>query len=86
MMRGVILEGELFGGTEDAAQVLVFLELEDGYLHARRSYGARAAIVTFALDDLEAALAALRAESARRPPKPMPGQTSLAEVDLEGDA
>ena len=86
-MRGVILEGELYGaGVEGRAEtVRVFLELEDGYLHARRSYGERASILTLDLDAVEAALAALKTEQARRPPEPIPGQVEL-EVDAEGDA
>ena len=85
-MRGVIVEGEIYGRDGEAEQVLVFLELEEGGLHARRSYGERASILTLELDAVEAAIAALKAEQARKPPKPIPGQTSLAEVDLEGEA
>jgi hypothetical protein len=87
-MRGVIVEGELWrastGRHSDGLEtVLVFLELEDGYLHARRGYGERATILTLELDELESALAALKAEVARKPPQPIPGQL---EIDDEGDA
>jgi hypothetical protein len=70
-MRGVIVEGELWrastGRHDGLETVLVFLELEDGYLHARRGYGERATILTLALDELESALVALKAEVARKP-------------------
>lgn len=75
-MRGVILAGELWHAatgrnTPDALErVLVFLELEDGTLHARRAYGERAAILSLELDDVEATLAALKTEQARKPPAP----------------
>jgi len=62
-MRGVILDGE-YG--DEVVHLLV--ELEDGNLHVRRGYGTRAGVLTFVLDDVEAALAALRAEARRRPP------------------
>lgn len=67
-MRGVILAGELVGregGVTDEA--LVFVELVDGDLFVRRNYGARSVGITFELDAVEAALAALKAEAARRP-------------------
>jgi hypothetical protein len=90
MMRGVIVEGELWRAStgrhsDDGLEtVLVFLELEDGFLHARRGYGERATILTLELDELESALAALKAEVARKPPASMPGQTELELA--EGDA
>jgi hypothetical protein len=71
MMRGVILDGELYGARDDengGETVHVFLELENGYLHVRRGYGARAAVLTLELAAVDAALDALRAEAARRPP------------------
>lgn len=79
-MRGVILAGELWHAstgrnTDDALErVLVFLELEDGVLHARRAYGERAAILSLELDDVEATLAALKTEQARRPRAPEPDE------------
>jgi hypothetical protein len=82
-MRGVIVEGELWRAStgrdnpEGLETVLVFLELEDGYLHARRGYGERATILSLELDELESALAALKAEVARKPSAPMLGQTEL---------
>ena len=80
-MRGVIVKGLVNGEP-----VLVFLELEDDVLVARRSYGERASVLALKLDDVEAAVAALKRERDRQPPKPLEGQTSLAEVDLEGEA
>ena len=85
-MRGVIVEGEIYGATGEPERVLVFLELDGRRLRARRSYGERAQILTLELEDIEAAVAALKAEQRRKPPEPLPGQTSLAEVDLEGEA
>jgi hypothetical protein len=59
-MRGVILEGELYGRSGATGEtVRVFLELEDGTVHARRAYGE---------------LAALKHEAARQPPAPTPEQ------------
>ena len=87
-MRGVIVEGEVYAGSGATERVLVFLELEGdetgaSLLHARRSYGERASILTLQLDDVEAAIAALKAEATRQPPAPIPGQT---ELDVEGEA
>jgi hypothetical protein len=82
-MRGVILEAELYGHGDTGGEperVIAFLELEHDVVHVRRAYGARSAILSVELDDLEAALAALKLEAKRRPPEPMPGQTEL-EVD-----
>ena len=82
-MRGVILEGELYAANGESERVLVFLELESmlnadaEVLYVRRSYGERASVLTLELDAVEAALAALKAEATRRPPEPLPGQTSL---------
>ena len=50
----------------------VFLELEDGILHARRTYGERASILSVELGDVEAAIAALKYESTRTAPQPTP--------------
>lgn len=68
LMRGVILEGELYGArnADPLETVRVFLELEDGILHARRAYGERASILSLNLDDVEAALAALKYEATRK--------------------
>ena len=85
-MRGVIVEGEIYGRDGDSERVLVFLELEGDVLHARRSYGERASTLTLELEDVEAAIAALKRERGRRPPEPIPGQTSLDDDDLEGEA
>jgi hypothetical protein len=83
-MRGVILEGHLYGHTGGESEtVRVFLELDLDTLHARRAYGERASILTLDLDAVEAALAALKHEAARKPPAPLPGQT---ELDVEADA
>jgi len=87
-MRGVIVGGEVYGASGESERVLVFLELEDtggpeAVLHIRRSYGERASVLTANLDDVEAALAALKAEAARQAPAPIPGQT---ELDVEGEA
>jgi len=86
-MRGVIVEGEVYGAGGESERVLVFLELEDtgseAVLHIRRSYGERASVLTANLDDVERALAALKREHDRQPPAPLPGQT---ELDVEGEA
>jgi len=87
-MRGVIVEGEVYNASGEPERVLVFLELEpgdngDALLHARRSYGERASILTLELDAVETALAALKRELDRRAPEPLPGQT---ELDVEGEA
>ena len=63
----------------------MFLELEDtddgeALLHARRSYGERASILTLQLDDVERALAALKREHERQPPAPIPGQVELEDA------
>jgi hypothetical protein len=87
LMRGVIVEGEVWTSAraeaEELERVRVFLELEDGVVHARRTYGERAVVLSLELDDVEAALAALKHEANRRPPKPIPGQTELVEPDAE---
>ena len=85
-MRGVIVEGEVYGKSgEQPERVLVFLELEDTggeqVLHARRSYGERASILTLNLEDVERALAALKREHDRQP-APLPGQV---ELEVEGE-
>lgn len=91
-MRGVILEGELYAAGGESERVLIFLELAGAVddaevLHARRSYGERASVLALELDDVEAALVALKVDATRRlegePEPPMPGQT---ELELEGDA
>ena len=81
-MRGVILEGQLANET-----VRVFLELGDRgeLLYARRGYGERSAVLTLLLDEVEAALAALKAEQARQP-QPVEGQLALADDDADGEA
>jgi hypothetical protein len=83
-MRGVIVEAELYGAGDtagEAERVIAFLELEGDVLHIRRAYGARSAILSVELDDLEAALAALKLEAKRRPPEPIPGQTTIDHSD-----
>jgi hypothetical protein len=84
-MRGVILEGELWrtstGRDNGLETVLVFLELEDGIVHARRAYGERASILSLNLDNVEAALAALKAEVARKTAAPVELELELAEGD-----
>jgi len=85
-MRGVIVEGEVMNATGEPERVLVFLELEDTaseyglVLHARRSYGERASILTLELDAVETALAALKREAAR-----VPEVTLEVDDDAEGE-
>lgn len=72
MMRGVIVEAALYGQGDVASgsepeRVIAFLELDAGALHIRRAYGARSAILSVELEDLEAALTALKMEQLRRP-------------------
>ena len=88
VMRGVILEGELYAAGGESERVLIFVELDvetevAEVLHVRRSYGERASVLTLGLDEVEATLAAVKAEAARRPPAPLPGQT---ELELGGEA
>jgi hypothetical protein len=78
-MRGVILEGEARsmtnitdgGATPHDVGVLLFVELLDETLFVRRTYGERAVVLALDLDDVEATLAALKAEQARKPAAPI---------------
>ena len=87
-MRGVILDGELYGSRDDAEAgetVHVFVELENGFVHVRRGYGTRAAVLTFELDAVDAALDALRREAERQPAAAIPGQLELDEPEPTDD-
>jgi hypothetical protein len=63
-MRGVIVEGELYSG-DGSEQVLLFVELEDGELSIRRTYGSRAQVLNIPLSELLSSVDALRAEAKR---------------------
>jgi hypothetical protein len=78
VVNGIVLQAELFAG-DGTTTVRVFVDIDDDgdTLHVRRSYGERAAIASFDLADVTAALAQLRAEHARRPPEPIEGQLEM---------
>ena len=86
-MRGVILDCDLWTAERASGETLhIFLELEEGVLHARRSYGERASILSVDLDDLEGAIAALAYEHGRRNlPVQIEGQTALDVDGSDGD-
>jgi hypothetical protein len=66
-VNGVILEGELHDAKGDSIVVHIFLTIDrdNDDVHARRSYGDRATVLTLDLADVEAALTILKIEQSR---------------------